>query len=526
MNLHDFLRRDGTISKTLINGELPTGAMVALAPDNPERFAVVGGEERDALHVTSKFLGKASDWNSATRSVVRSAIRNIANSTQPIQATVTGVARYGENNDAVVLELGGSDLHELHKSVHAVTPGIALKWPNYKPHMTILYTTANVRGLDRFIGENIYFSKVQVAFGDDVENYHFTLPISKGDYPGHPFRGNQWTGGRGFVMAPDRGAGSGGPPPATRRRRKQVRTAFGLVDVVPDSEYKMSTLSTARDLEASLRNPRSSVSLAINPLTGHRMTNTEMGDTFENLIVQQMADTPEFRRVFGRSKLHHIVGAAQYNRDRRGPIDLVNARFGFEVKSLSMSAGDPKASLTKEEVQAKANAVRAMKKSGAILVPVFDHQTATIHLYAYVGRFAPNQKNRLQIRFSKRSMSLQQVSTGNSVYIMSMQVTKRQWQEAQYQANWLRDKDNEFIDPRTQTMSGARRRVSKSVETIVSATKRLFHSMSKSDDLGDEEIHEGDLVIGLAEDGVPYVMWAGEPGLSQQELDDLVWDDE
>lgn len=305
-----------------------------------------------------------------------------------------------------------------------------------------------------------------------------------------------------------------------------MRTAFGLVDVVPDSEYKMSTLSTARDLEASLRNPRSSVSLAINPLTGHRMTNTEMGDTFENLIVQQMADTPEFRRVFGRSKLHHIVGAAQYNRDRRGPIDLVNARFGFEVKSLSMSAGDPKASLTKEEVQAKANAVRAMKKSGAILVPVFDHQTATIHLYAYVGRFAPNQKNRLQIRFSKRSMSLQQVSTGNSVYIMSMQVTKRQWQEAQYQANWLRDKDNEFIDPRTQTMSGARRRVSKSVETIVSATKRLFHSMSKSDDLGDEEIHEGDLVIGLAEDGVPYVMWAGEPGLSQQELDDLVWDDE
>lgn len=47
--------------------------------------------------------------------------------------------------------------------------------------------------------------------------------VGKGDYPGHPFRGNQWTGG--IYFAPDKGAGYGGVPKTPKSAKKGFRPA-------------------------------------------------------------------------------------------------------------------------------------------------------------------------------------------------------------------------------------------------------------------------------------------------------------
>jgi len=47
--------------------------------------------------------------------------------------------------------------------------------------------------------------------------------VGKGDYPGHPFRGNQWTGG--IFYGPDKGAGYGGVPKTPKTAKKGFRQA-------------------------------------------------------------------------------------------------------------------------------------------------------------------------------------------------------------------------------------------------------------------------------------------------------------
>lgn len=311
-----------------------------------------------------------------------------------------------------------------------------------------------------------------------------------------------------MVMAPDRGAGNGGGAPV---RTRKVKTPFGEMDLIPDDKYVLSrkTGATSREMGEKTAGPRSSISKAVNPLTGHRMTNTEMGDTFEHLVMGKLKNNPELG-----GGMRHIVGTAKDKRDRRGPIDIVSKTHAFEVKSLHLHAKDPKASLKPDEIKSKSAATKKLGKKPAILIPVFDDHTGKVAVHAYVGDFKPNQKNRLQVRYNKGSNQLQKVKTGNSIKITEFTVTKAEWTEAQYKAGWLRDKNGNVIDPDRQTKTGSPKR-----PTSRTVSKSWGTGEDGEDERTERPLDDGDVVIALADDGTPFIAWVNEPGLPPDEPD-------
>jgi hypothetical protein len=322
--------------------------------------------------------------------------------------------------------------------------------------------------------------------------------ISKGDYPGHPFRGNQWTGGirGGFFMAPDRGAGTGGGI-VGRAKGKEVTTSLGKVRKLPDADYEITRGTTTKDAKAQLANTRGSFSQAINPATGHRMSNTELGDTMEALLVAELPKNAQATKVLGGS-LTSLVGPSgpDGGASRQGAIDLVTSGRGskrgkaLEAKTLSMQAADPKVSIKPDEVRSKAKAAREMEKDGGILVSLFDNDTQAIRVFLYDGNpdFLPTtREGRIQIKMNQSGW--QNLPVGTMVPVAEVKVTKSNWTKAQKQAGWHRDKDGKL-----PASSGSAKVVKQEPE------------MSDEND-----IEEGDIVIGLAGDGTPYVAWAGEP---------------
>lgn len=151
-----------------INGEIPTGAMIALRPENSWDLAVEGGEEAAALHVTLKFLGDAADWTPEQRRDLCMFLAVVWRQRRPFEARVTGVERFGEEKDAIVLTLDAPELHVMHEDAHMATPHVPLTWPTYKPHLTMKYSKGAIpKEVEQLVGTTIRFSDILIAFGTD-----------------------------------------------------------------------------------------------------------------------------------------------------------------------------------------------------------------------------------------------------------------------------------------------------------------------------------------------------------------------
>lgn len=151
-----------------INGEIPTGAMIALRPENSWDLAVEGGEEAAALHVTLKFLGDAADWTPEQRRDLCMFLAVMWRQRRPFEARVTGVERFGEEKDAIVLTLDAPELHVMHEDAHMATPHVPLTWPTYKPHLTMKYSKGAIpKEIEQLVGTTIRFSDILIAFGTD-----------------------------------------------------------------------------------------------------------------------------------------------------------------------------------------------------------------------------------------------------------------------------------------------------------------------------------------------------------------------
>lgn len=486
------------IEKYLIDGEEPTKGNIVLLPDHPEELAlsIEGAEEAAALHVTLKFLGDIPGLKERKR--VEGEVQRIANEYAPVEFTIVRAEMFGRNLDVVSLVLQARMVGRLFAEVHAATPDVELKWPTYKPHMALWYIKppssliGNVDGprapLSYLEGRTFTCGAIAVQWGTDVVP-HRLLGVLKGDYPGHPFRGNQWTG-RGFAFAPDhRMAGTAGP------RTTKAKTGIGVIDRVPDSHYEMTLGNTTGQLKRAgvLDNPRSSISSAINPLTGHRMSNTEMGAVMEALITNELAGKEAFTSVLG-SGMRHIVGrssGATRGRDSRGAIDLATDTHALELKSISVLAGDPKVSIKGIELMDKARASKAMKKKGAVLVAVV-REDSTVDVWAFVSPkgFIPTTADRLQIK--RNSKGWQKLSHGEMVQLGTIRPTKRAWTRATKKAGWERDSNGKLIQ---------RERIGRNVE------KGAFDD-DTSLPAEVEPARTGDLVIWL-EGRTPRIGWEG-----------------
>lgn len=215
------------IEKFTIDGEVPTKANIALIPDNPEEWALDGGdptnaaygmtEHPDAMHVTIKYLGDLPDTEERKR--IELNINELASRYAPVQFTVTGSAMFGKNDDVLVLELESTTAHKLFRAVDAATPDVAVKWPSYKAHMALMYckdeSTKNMPvgkygPASHLVGKTMTCSAITCQWAEDQVLVKLT-GIEKGDFPGHPFRGNQWTGGGAVMYAADKGGGGGMP---------------------------------------------------------------------------------------------------------------------------------------------------------------------------------------------------------------------------------------------------------------------------------------------------------------------------
>lgn len=156
-----------------INGEVPTGAVIAITPSNSWDLAVDGGEEASALHVTLKFLGKAIDFDRPQRAVIEHLMRRFVAGRKSFDVLVTGVERFGENGDAIALTLESPEAVVLHEDAHTITPLIPLKWPEYRPHMTMMYDPSGKKPipeqLTALVGSTIKFDTILIAFGTDRE---------------------------------------------------------------------------------------------------------------------------------------------------------------------------------------------------------------------------------------------------------------------------------------------------------------------------------------------------------------------
>lgn len=156
-----------------IDGEVPTGAMVALAPANPADLAVDGGDPPEALHVTLKYLGKADQWGPMHREAVESAARAwAAGLGGPMTASVGGAGLLGKDGAAVLfLDVPGLQdaRQDLSDDIEGITPppgvDVTDTYDSFLPHLATGYGVDP--STDR-MGDPIVFDTVSVHWGPDV----------------------------------------------------------------------------------------------------------------------------------------------------------------------------------------------------------------------------------------------------------------------------------------------------------------------------------------------------------------------
>lgn len=163
-----------------IDGEPPTGAMIALVPEDPETIADPDGDPADALHVTLKWLGPAEYWDDEQRRAVEDIVARWANGhTGSYKATVGGAGRLGKE-DAAVLFLDIDDLHESRSKLSAalydaVGPDSEDTHSGFIPHLTTGYGTEPRYDL---MGEPVWFDSVSVHWGPEVSAYPLNSDVA------------------------------------------------------------------------------------------------------------------------------------------------------------------------------------------------------------------------------------------------------------------------------------------------------------------------------------------------------------
>jgi 2'-5' RNA ligase len=176
-----------------IDGEAPTGAMVALIPSEADaaRLALDGGDPAAALHLTLVFLGEGADWGVVDQESFVTTFGTWAGLTAPIAANAFAAALFNPGPDqAFVLMVGeGKDqgsghspITQSHDEVLAVFDGAQIPEQHspWVAHVTLGYGESI--DFAEVVGRTgpITFDRIRVAFGESITD----IPLSGGEGQG------------------------------------------------------------------------------------------------------------------------------------------------------------------------------------------------------------------------------------------------------------------------------------------------------------------------------------------------------
>lgn len=168
------------------DGELHTGAMIALVPKDPENWVLAGGEAADSLHVTLAYLGDSDNIPDHVVDTLYEAINNLAAHLSPINAEIFGANIWNPDSDSPSLNaaIGGSNVDLVHNYIQRVIlleVDEDLEWAppeNHSPwnaHMCLAYgnteTLKNkLEDALKLVGP-ITFDRVRFAQGGESTDY-------------------------------------------------------------------------------------------------------------------------------------------------------------------------------------------------------------------------------------------------------------------------------------------------------------------------------------------------------------------
>lgn len=173
-----FVAAQSRVAAALIDGEEPTGAMVAIRPSltSATSLARPDGEPFDALHTTIAYLGEAEDIDVDQRSLVEAVARDLAAKILGnIEAVIIGMGQFGEDGEAVValvdIDTPVVDEIKTHRDLLDGIDGIEVaRNHDFNPHITIRYVEPgeDMDPGDDVSGMGVTFDAVTVHWGPDV----------------------------------------------------------------------------------------------------------------------------------------------------------------------------------------------------------------------------------------------------------------------------------------------------------------------------------------------------------------------
>jgi len=157
------------------------GIMVAVRPNDPERFAIDGGTPPDEIHLTLAYFGSVNDeeWTEAAREQIAEVIgAEIAPEHDPISGEITAVTTFdlaGEEAPPLVLLVDAPGLGHMRDAlVRHVEAALGSnqeikKNHDFMPHITLAYgaTDEEMAFARSLVGEKVRFDAVELEWGDE-----------------------------------------------------------------------------------------------------------------------------------------------------------------------------------------------------------------------------------------------------------------------------------------------------------------------------------------------------------------------
>lgn len=115
------------------------------------------------------------------------------------------------------------------------------------------------------------------------------------------------------------------------------------------------------------------------PHSGHQMTRSEIGDTFEALFARHGSAMLEAKYGGSYKVLSHVEGGS-----RTTPLDFqIDSSHGGELKTLNVNAGSQKTSIKTAEVARKVAAVEVQGLKPLLVVQVVDMEAGHVRVFTY-----------------------------------------------------------------------------------------------------------------------------------------------
>lgn len=359
-----------TASLELVDADtIHRGIMVALylEPKLADALAVPGGEPPEQLHITLAYLGKTDDPPAANEEQVLEFLRSFASSRPVLQGEIAGRGLFKDTGDGapfiLLPDLPGlpalrDDLVEGLSTIGA-PPNTA---HGFTPHITLRYLQKGdeIPQTDAE-GESLRFSSITLSWGDSMT----VVPLGGGtqefgDSPGHPFHGNQFTGGVGELIDRLNAVKEGRVDPAPHNTEaNQSFLQNQLIRTMADWRDGRTSVPAVRKIaEEALQHPNAEV---------RQIAQALLQATHELAAAQPLE--------FGDSPGHEFRGN-QWTDAMYGTVYNVPTEKAWELRSYDATGGMPKLDQHLPGPEHWDRLMRDIKAAGKVETPIEINKSA------------------------------------------------------------------------------------------------------------------------------------------------------